>query len=1171
MDQPDKSIAEQVKEVVATADKVVAVVDKAVSDAKQEANAEANAQIATGAIAQIDTAVLEQAIEEKVSQKVEEAQEAVSTISEAVSSIGNAVSQSPSTPTSTPSKPTGAKFNSIKAVTSGTAYASGDYFYVTFDKPIKNAPHPTGDPIFSGATPNAGTQAIAVSPDAEGFSAVWKVRLWSKNRDGSIKLTVGDKMTFTAAHIKDKDGNSPADNIVITVPAASDQVMLKRAEVSNSAKKVVTLTFDETIALRGSPTTANWKVFVAGKEVALKTVAIASSGTPKPVNITLADNASAIRFEQVVRVEFKGDNTKYISEDSGTTKKLKTITDFKVDNGVKAALKTTTKALYMKPATVNANVATATLRRLLGNPIDYIDDKDKDAMNAFATRYKRTLGFREFTEKATGQHAKAKISTAAGLQMETSQAFADSETYEFTTTVGIYDNYGPSEQITVTINVDGAAPTATIKTIDSIASTSNTDIEVTFSEALHADTLALNTVAGILSFATSQADNANGTGGSPVDLTSSDNIASIGFSGETLKIRLKNALALTNNKYVVLKFATNAIKDKLGNAIANTTVVSKQVTTNVAPTKASSGAITPNDADSNRAYSANDTITLKFSEAVKIATPTTNVKVGTSNSDHSKTFGTGATIAGVSPDSNGFATSWLITLKGTPTVVKNNTIWIAATHITDKGGKNPAAKLAFTVPAVESVKPTATIGTVNAKASGSNYTVVLTFSEALLSSTTSQTSVTDTINFLSVSSGNAANKKGSTLTAKSIAWNTSSANAPTLTITLPNSTTLTAGNYVYVELKNIVKDKAENAIAGTGITKQITKAAKATNLSWKGKLNKAYAASGDAFGKSTIEGNIDNLGDYKVKSISTLSPASPNHIVTIDSTKLVHVSGKLGQFTATIVLESPTKGDVTLSAKQFEVTKAAQPTGLAQASDSAWNVKISQIGATGHGYDAKTVLTGSSLGNMLNTGDADKLGTNPVGTKFDLNTPNAGNANAKVNMDPTTGVITLKNARTPVASGDLIKFTAVIASDTKADSDKVSFTISITKDDAPTLKNPRTKGFTVGKNSLGANATLNAKTLLGTTWANYLATGQSAGTNPSFRRFAKVNEGQAGKAAIDSSSGVITVGSTAFTDGETYVFNTVIGSDDKADTQSIKVTLSVDGAAPTIKKHSSLW
>ena len=483
-----------------------------------------------------------------------------------MSSIGNAVSQSSSTPT--PAKPSGPKYKSIKAVTSGTRYAIGDYFYVTFDKPIKNAPHPTGDPTFSGATPNAGTQATAVSPDTGGFSAVWKVRLL-RPRIGDFTLTAGDKMTFTAAHIKDKDGNSPADNIVITVPAATDQVMLVSAEVSNSAKKVVTLTFDENIAFQGSPTTANWKVFVAGKEVALRTVTIKSN--KKLVDITLADNASDIRFGQVVRVEFKGDDTKYISEDKKTTKKLKTITDFKVDNGVKAALKTTTKALYMTPTTVNADIATATLRRLLGNPIDYIHDDDRDMVNAYVAHYdSATLNFYKFTE-TTDANSRATISTIRGL---VASSFANTETYVFTTEVEGSEqstSITGNAKITVTINVDGAAPT----------------------------------VAG-------------------------------------------------------------------------------------------SGPIVGLDVDNSTTYNLNDTITVKFNEPVKITAPTTNVKVGTSNTATDRTFGTGATIAPKTDDGAGFDDEWVITLKGTPTVVRTNIIWIAATHIEDRAGNKATAKATFT-------------------------------------------------------------------------------------------------------------------------------------------------------------------------------------------------------------------------------------------------------------------------------------------------------------------------------------------------------------------------------------------------------------------------------------------------------------------------------------------
>ena len=82
--------------------------------------------------------------------------------------------------------------------------------------------------------------------------------------------------------------------------------------------------------------------------------------------------------------------------------------------------------------------------------------------------------------------------------------------------------------------------------------------------------------------------------------------------------------------------------------------------------------------------------------------------------------------------------------------------------------------------------------------------------------------------FLSVIATDAqGTSKSTTLTAASILWNTDEAEAPTLTITLPNSTELDAGKFVYVELTDKVKDDAAkpNAIAATGIAVEIKAAA----------------------------------------------------------------------------------------------------------------------------------------------------------------------------------------------------------------------------------------------------------------------------------------------------------------------------------------------------------
>ena len=99
-------------------------------------------------------------------------------------------------------------------------------------------------------------------------------------------------------------------------------------------------------------------------------------------------------------------------------------------------------------------------------------------------------------------------------------------------------------------------------------------------------------------------------------------------------------------------------------------------------------------------YTAESTITLTFSEAVKVS----NVTLPNLTISNSHTFGTDATIVATSP-TNGYADTFVITLGGEPSVTIDDTITISAANVEDAFGNVASANVTFTCPAATPVTP----------------------------------------------------------------------------------------------------------------------------------------------------------------------------------------------------------------------------------------------------------------------------------------------------------------------------------------------------------------------------------------------------------------------------------------------------------------------------------
>ena len=104
----------------------------------------------------------------------------------------------------------------------------------------------------------------------------------------------------------------------------------------------------------------------------------------------------------------------------------------------------------------------------------------------------------------------------------------------------------------------------------------------------------------------------------------------------------------------------------------------------------------------------------------------------------------------------------------------------------------------------------------------------------------------------------------------------------------------------------------------TGAEFEITKGA-AERLTFQ-KVSKAFT-SGGKFSTADILGGVRGTKTgYTIKDITTLNP---KNIATVSASKELDFSGNLGSFTATIILEHPTKDDATITKAEFEVTKGA--------------------------------------------------------------------------------------------------------------------------------------------------------------------------------------------------------------------------------------------------------
>ena len=235
-------------------------------------------------------------------------------------------------------------------------------------------------------------------------------------------------------------------------------------------------------------------------------------------------------------------------------------------------------------------------------------------------------------------------------------------------------------------------------------------------------------------------------------------------------------------------------------------------------------------------------------------------------------------------------------------------------------------------------------------------------------------------------------------------------------ITLVSSTasaTLSGDKFTLTKVGNIVfnlvlKHSSKQDASIKNCTIVIDKGA-AASLTFN-KRTKAFVSSGSFSTSEILAGVQGSKAGYTLKSIASLTPSG---IASVRGTKpnLALSFTKLGAFTATIVLEHPTKADVTITAAQFEIGKASAPSltfnKVTKAFASGGRFSTAEILAGVQG--SKTGYTLKSIASLTPSGIASVSGTKP---NLALNFTKAGTFTATIVLEhPTKAAVTLTGAQ----------------------------------------------------------------------------------------------------------------------------------------------------------------
>ena len=183
------------------------------------------------------------------------------------------------------------------------------------------------------------------------------------------------------------------------------------------------------------------------------------------------------------------------------------------------------------------------------------------------------------------------------------------------------------------------------------------------------------------------------------------------------------------------------------------------------------------------------------------------------------------------------------------------------------------------------------------------------------------------------------------------------------------------------------------------------------------KITKPFASGGKFTTAEILAGVRGSKTGYTVKNITTLNPSN---LATVTPAKELNFSGSAGSFTATLILEHPTKADVTIANCAFEIRADASPTLTFQ--------KVSKSFSSGGKFSTAEILAGVR-------------GSKTGYTIKDITTLNPSN------------LVTVSASKELNFGGSAGSFTATIVLEhsKKADVTIVNCAFEITKLSAPTL------------------------------------------------------------------------------------------------------------------------
>ena len=210
----------------------------------------------------------------------------------------------------------------------------------------------------------------------------------------------------------------------------------------------------------------------------------------------------------------------------------------------------------------------------------------------------------------------------------------------------------------------------------------------------------------------------------------------------------------------------------------------------------------------------------------------------------------------------------------------------------------------------------------------------------------------------------------------------------------------------------------------TGAKFEITKASSGSRLTFS-KRTETFA-SGGSFSTSEILAGVGSSSDkagYTLKNITSLIPSG---VARVGGTKpnLSLTFIKAGSFTATIVLEHPTKGDATINNASFEITKAGGASltfsKRTKTFISGWSFTTADIlaGVQGSGKGGYTL---KSIASLTPSGVASVSGTKP---NLFLTFVKPGSFTATIVLEhPTKADVTINNASFEIGKASGVNLT----------------------------------------------------------------------------------------------------------------------------------------------------